>query len=104
MPSIIDIIAKAEEEAADIRKMGAENARDIVDGANEAAKSNTEKAREYARLTVQKRKEAAIRAGRRLTSDVFNSRAKENARVLDAALTRTDSVVNYIVERVMRGC
>lgn len=103
MPSIVDIIARAEEEAANIRREGTQSAREIVDAARASVNEAHEAAREKAKQTFALRHEGAMRAARRLSSDVYNARAHETKSVIDFANTRYDAAVAYIVERVIRG-
>ena len=103
MPSIVDIIARAEEQAANIRKEGTQSAREIVDAARESVRVSNEAAREKGKQTVTLRREAALRAARRVSSDVYNARAHETKNLIDYANTRYDAAVAYIVERVIKG-
>ena len=103
MPSIVDIIARAEEEAANIRKQGTESAREIVDAARESVRQANDAAREKAKQTFALRHEGSMRAARRLSADVYNVRAHETKSQIDFANTRYDAAVTYIVERVIRG-
>ena len=103
MPSIVDIIAKAEADAADIREQAQKDARAVIDSANDTVRANIKSARDRAKLVVSQRKEVSQRAGRRLLSDVYNARARETQRLMDLARTRYDTTVAYIIERVIRG-
>lgn len=103
MPSIVDIIAKAEEKAANIRKQGTQDAREIVDTARESVRVSHEEAREKAKQTISLRHESALRAAHRLSSDVYAARAHDAQSMIDFANTHYDNAVAYIVERVISG-
>lgn len=101
MPSIVDMIADAENKAETIKAEALAKAKERV----AMALSECEKAEKSASAEVKQmlliRRENALHSAARLSSEIIASRAKETQNNCAVARRELDKAAKYIIERVV---
>lgn len=100
MPSIVDMIAQAENEAENIRKEAQEKAKALISEASDDCAKNERLAAEEVRRLMLFRKESARHSADVLCADIISKRRAESEQNAQVAEKNTDKAVKYIIERV----
>lgn len=97
---MIERIAQAESEAAQLKKDAAAKARELVNQAAAKAGEDVARARENARAAIDDARAEAEREGEALSCGIIEKSAAEADKACDAARANMDKAVALILERV----
>lgn len=100
MPSIIDMIAQAENEAESIRKQAQGRAKALISETGDECAKNEKLALEEVRRLMIFRRESAHHSAETLCADIMSKRRAEAEKNAQVAEKNTDKAVKYIIERV----
>jgi len=100
MRSIIDEIALAEEQAAQIRHQAAESARELLAAARVKAEENLAFAESQEREKTREELEKAEKDGREQAEAIFKEIAETSERQCADASLRIDDAVKYLMRKV----
>ena len=98
MPSIVDMIAKAESDAEEIRKKAQQDAAMTINAANARAMGITDEAEKSASEYIAMHKKTTKATCDRLHEDIISKERKDTDARIALARTREDKAVRYIID------
>ncbi|MEN6635328.1 MAG: hypothetical protein ABFC56_05735 [Clostridiaceae bacterium] len=102
MRSVIEEIAKAEQQAEEIRQNAAAQARELTLQAKEDAQKALSRLESEERETLQAELEQAKQEGERLSSEMRAQLEREANALCENATNRLEKAVSYLVDKVTK--
>ena len=103
MPSIVEKITKAEEEAAALKREAARKGREDLAAARKGAAEALADAREASRRSIEAAERSAESEGAALAEQIRGERAAEADALCAKARQSLPEAVSYIMERVVKA-